>query len=164
MSRVGTTTNLEVGGKYDLLMVKFTGTFPEGEISFGLYDTPMKITGLQKVAQIFLRTLLTTKGSDPFYANRGTSLPNLIIGSNLLEDSSTLSSDVQDAVNDAARQVREYLNANNADSSSSLDSVYVLGLDVVDEGLVMYLYLVTLSGEFAQITVPFPEFGISNAL
>jgi hypothetical protein len=66
-NRVRTASNLTSGATYDLLLVKFKGSFPEGEVTFGIYDTPMKITGVQKVAQIFLKTLLTGKGSDPFY-------------------------------------------------------------------------------------------------
>ena len=66
-NRLGTVNNLEVGGTHDLLLIKVEGTFPEGKINFAFYDVPMKITGLQKVVQTFLKILLTTKGSDPFF-------------------------------------------------------------------------------------------------
>lgn len=159
-SRVGTATNLNPGGLYDILLVKFLGNFPEGQISFGLYDTPMKITGLQKVAQVFLKTLLTSKGSDPFYPDRGTFFPNLTVGANVDITDSLLLSDIRTSVTDAESQVRSSLNVNTADTSSCLDSVKVLGLDTVTEGIVMYLRLTTLDGEFASVAVPFPEFGL----
>lgn len=160
--RVGTAANLQVGGSYDLLLVKFTGTFPEGQISFGIYDTPMKITGLQKVAQVFLKILLTSKGSDPFYSNRGTFFPSLAVGSNILVDDTAFNSDLKDSIDDATSQTRECINAYNADSSSCLDSVEVLGIDKIPEGVLVYLYLKTLNGESASISVPFPEFGLGQ--
>ena len=58
-NRIGTINNLEVGGTHDLLLVKIEGTFPEGKVTFGLYDMPMKITGLQKVVQTFLKILFS---------------------------------------------------------------------------------------------------------
>jgi hypothetical protein len=161
-ARIGTATNLETGGTYDLLMVKFQGTFPEGQITFGLYDTPMKITGLQKVVQIFLKVLLTSKGSDPVYPSRGTFFPNLTTGANVAISDSLLLSELKDAIRDAETQVRSYLNVNTADITSCLDSVQVLGMDTIDEGVVMYLKATTLSGDFASVAVPFPEFGLAQ--
>lgn len=159
-NRVGTYKNLETGGTYDLLLVKSSGEYPEGKISFSFYDVPMKITGLQKVAQIFLKVLLTTKGSDPFYPERGTLLPTLIIGANALTNDNTLLSDIRDSINDASLQVSSYLNVNTTDTSSCLDNVQVLGLDRVADGITMYLSLTTLAGERAAVAVPFPEFGL----
>jgi hypothetical protein len=160
--RIGTATNLQPGGTYDLLLVKFKGTFPEGEISFGLYDVPMKITGIQKVAQVFMKLLLTTKGSDPFYPQRGTTFANLASGANIIPNDSKFLSEVKDSVKDAISQARSALNVNTTDSSSALDTVEILGVDEIEEGLVLYLQLVTLAGEFASVAVPFPEFGLDG--
>lgn len=159
--RIGTNSNLETGGSYDLLVVKVEGTFPEGKISFGLYDVPMKITGLQKVAQVFLKVLLTTKGSDPFYPDRGTYFPSLAVGANMQKEYSAFISDVTESVADATRQVRAYLNVNTADLSSTLDNVEVLGVDRLTEGFQIYMQLKTLNGEFASVALPFPEFGLT---
>jgi hypothetical protein len=159
--RVGTGTNLQVGGSYDLLLVKFVGSFPEGQISFGLYDVPMKITGLQKVAQLFLKVLMTTKGSDPFYPQRGTYFPSLVIGANLLTNDAKLLSDLNDAIRDGSSQTKQCINVFNSDNSSCLDSVQVLGIDKVPEGVIMYLSIKTLNGEEASISLPFPEFGLN---
>lgn len=159
--RVGTDTNLQPGGSYDLLLVKFVDTYPEGQISFGLYDTPMKITGLQKVAQVFMKILMTTKGSDPFYPQRGTFFSNLVIGANLLTNDSKFLSDLKDSISDGEVQTKECINAYNADLSSSLDSIQILGIDKIPEGVLMYLSIKTLAGEEASISLPFPEFGLN---
>lgn len=159
-TRVGTPTNLQPGGSYDLLMVTFKDTFPEGQIGFDLYNTPMKITGLQKVAQIFLKTLLTSKGSDPFNPDRGTVFPQLTVNANRTLDDVTLLADIRDSVADCVAQVQNYLNVSIVDTSSALDTVEVLGLDAVEEGIVLYLHLTTLAGELAAVAVPFPEFGL----
>lgn len=160
-NRIGTINNLEPGGTYDLLMVKVQGEFPEGQINFGLYDVPMKITGLQKVVQTFLKTLLTTKGSDVFYPERGTEFPEMTVNANSLLDDDILIAELTEAINDASIQVKNSLNVNTIDESSCLYSVNILGLDRVSEGIVLYMQVVTLAGEFAAVSVPFPEFGLN---
>jgi PKD repeat protein len=159
-NRIGTDKNLQPGGTYDLLMVKVDGTFPEGKITFGLYDVPMKITGLQKVAQHVLRVLLTSKGSDPFYPYKGTHFPSIQAGSNITENSSETIASITEAVSDASRQVRAMLNPNTIDKESTLDNVQVLGVSASEEGWFVALYMLTLAGEGAEVAVPFPQFGI----
>lgn len=159
--RVGTANNLQVGGSYDLLLVKFVGNYPEGQVTFGLYDTPMKITGLQKVAQIFVKILMTTKGSDPFYPQRGTQFPSLTVGANLLIDDTIFISNLKDAITDGSNQTKECINAYNQDTSSCLDSIKILGIDKVAEGTLVYLLIRTLAGEEASVALPFPEFGLT---
>lgn len=161
-TRRGTVNNLEPGGTYDLLLIRVEGNFPEGKVTFGLYDVPMKITGLQKVMQVFLKLLLTTRGSDPFYPTRGTFFPTLTINANTLTDDSALLRDISDSVTDAAAQARSALNVNTTDLSSTLDTVEVLGIDRVNEGVLLYLQAKTLAGEFASVAMPFPEFGIAT--
>lgn len=159
--RIGTDTNLQPGGSYDLLLIKFKESYPEGQIAFGLYDVPMKITGLQKVAQVFMKILMTSKGSDPFHPSRGTFFSSLTLGANLLTNDATLLSDIREAIEDANNQTKECVNAYNSDLSSALDSVQILGVDKITEGVLMYLKLKTLSGEEASISLPFPEFGLN---
>lgn len=160
-NRIGTLTNLETGGTYDLLIVKAQGTYPEGKISFGFYDVPMKITGLQKVAQVFLKILMTTKGSDVFYPAMGTDFPELTTGANTISDDNTLLAELSASINDAVNQTINSLNVNTTDESSCLYSVDILGMDRISEGIVLYLQLKTLAGEFAAISLPFPEFGLN---
>lgn len=160
--RIGTETNLQVGGTYDLLLVKFLGTFPEGQITFGLHDTPMKVTGLQKVAQTFMKILLTTKGSDPFSPQRGTIFAESTIGANQIVNDPLYIQTITEAVMDAEEQTRSCLNAQNADLSSCLASVQILGLDKVDDSLTLFVALQTMNGTSARIAVPFPEFGLDT--
>jgi PKD repeat protein len=159
-NRVGSATNLKQRGTYDLLMVKVAGSYPEGQLSFGLYDVPMKITGIQKVAQHFLKVLMSSKGSDPFYPERGTLFPGLHVGSNITSNNAELMNDLREAVSDASQQVRIMLNNEGTDLESTLDSVEVSGIDVTDEGWFLALYLVTMAGAGAEVSVPFPEFGL----
>jgi hypothetical protein len=160
-TRIGTATNLQTGGTYDILFVKFVGTFPEGQITFGLYDTPMKITGLQKVAQVFLKTLLTTKGSDPFYPARGTAFPSLTVGANQSVDDSIYVQTISDAITDAESQVKAGLNFQNPDLSSCLEKITLIGLDKEGDSVTMYISMTTGNGVTASIAVPFPEFGLT---
>jgi len=143
-------------------MIRTDGVYPEGKVTFAFHDIPMKITGLQKVVQTFLKILLTAKGSDPFYPQRGSEFPDLVVNANLLTDDATLLSDITSAIRDATIQTRSSLNINTADLSSTLDNVEVLGLDRIDEGVVIYLKAITLAGEFAAVAVPFPEFGLGT--
>ena len=160
--RIGTDKNLSTNGTYDLLMVKFEGTYPEGKLNFGFYNVPMKITGIQKVSQQFLKTLLTSKGSDPFYPDRGTFLPSLMTGPNITLNNGAFISDINDAIRDASTQVRNISDADIIDAESALDSVQLLGADRLTEGWFIVLGLTTLAGESAKIAIPFPEFGLDN--
>lgn len=160
--RVGTSTNLQVGGQYDLMLVKFVGSFPEGEMKFGFHDTPMKVTGLQKVSQTFLKILLTTKGSDPFYPNRGTLFGELTINSNQDMDDQRYIETIRDSILDAQNQTISCLNAQNPDSSSCLVAATLLGLDKVGDSLTLYVNIATANGARASIAVPFPEFGLDT--
>lgn len=161
-NRLGTVNNLEVGGTYDILLIKSSGSFPEGKISFGFYDVPMKITGLQKVVQTFIKTLLTAKGSDPFYPNKGSEFSNLTINANILTNDSIFMSELKSSIREATEQVKSMLNVNTVDSSSCLASVEILSLDKIEEGIVLYLQISTLSGDFAAVAMPFPEFGLES--
>jgi hypothetical protein len=160
-TRIGTANNLQPGGSYDLLFVKFVGTFPEGQVTFGLYDTPMKITGLQKVAQVFMKTLLTSKGSDPFYPSKGTAFPLLTIGANQSVNDATYVQTIKDAISDAESQVKAGLNFQNPDLSSCLEKITLLGLDKIADSLTLYVSMTTSNGVTASIAVPFPEFGLT---
>lgn len=160
--RIGTISNLQPGGSYDLLLITYPDGFPEGQIQFGINTTPLKVTGLQKVAQVFLKNLFTSKGSDPFYPNRGTDFPNLTTGANITLTDKALLADLQSSINDAASQTSAGLNALNSDTSSCLESVQILGVDTFDEGFVMYIYLRTLDGNESNLAVPFPSFGLPS--
>lgn len=159
-NRVGTPTNLPPGGAWDLLLVKTEGEYPEGKLTFGFHDTPMKITGLQKVAQIFLKVLLTSKGSDVFKPGRGTTFPSLAVNANRLSTEEVFASELRAAVRDAVVQCRSLMSTKAPDLASTLADVQVLGMDALEEGMVVYMELRTGAGELASVAVPFPEFGL----
>lgn len=159
--RIGTATNLETGGTYDLLMITYPDGFPEGRIKFDIDSTPRKITGLQKVAQTFLKLLMTTKGSNVIYPSQGTVFPTLTVGSNITGDDATLYAEISTAVQDAVQQTKTSMNTVGSDTASMLDRVEVVGLDVGEDSVVMYLSLQTLDGIRANIAVPFPELDLT---
>jgi hypothetical protein len=158
--RLGTINNLQIGGTYDILMFMYPDGFPEGRLAFGFDTTPRKITGVQKVAQVFAKLLTTTKGSDVIYPNRGTAFPLLVINANNALDSPALAAEITVAVKDAESQTKAGLNS-STDSSSKLAGVSILGLDVVDDGVTLYLNIETQDGVTAQVAVPFPEQNLS---
>lgn len=159
-SRIGTPTNLESGGTYDLLMITYPDGFPEGQIKFNIDVTPRKITGVQKVAQVFLKNLMTSKGSNVIYPNQGTSFPSLAINSNITRSDGPLQAEIVAAVSDAADQTQRTMNTIGTDTSSMLAEVSVLGIDIGQDSVVMYLTLQTQDGFSANLAIPFPEFDL----
>lgn len=155
--RLGTTTNLDVGGKYDLLVMDFSEGFPEGSVSFRMTDTPRKITGVQKVAQTFFQVLMTTQGTDLLRPNRGTKFPQLAMYANRIGSASNVEAELIDEVANAEAQVKYILNTSGTDTANQLNRVRVLAIDVGDESITMFLYLVTNAGERAQVSIPFPQ-------
>lgn len=156
-SRIGTPTNLPTGATYDLLFISYVAGFPQGQIKFDIGDTPRKITGVQKVAQTFLKVLFTSKGSDPVYPNRGTGFPALTVNANVLESDDLFYADLTSEVRNAESQTKYILNTLQSDAASQLSAATVLSLDIADDSVVMYIKIVTGAGETASIAVPFPQ-------
>lgn len=159
-SRIGTSTNLPSGATYDLLMITYPDGFPEGQIKFDIDQTPRKITGVQKVAQTFMKLLLTSKGSDVIYPNRGTSFSRYTMNANRTDEIQVLRSELTLAVNDAASQTRIAMNSSK-DPASQLAKVQIGGIDVGEESAVLYVQITTGAGVTAQVSVPFPELGLN---
>lgn len=155
--RLGTATNLDVGGKHDLLIMDFSEGFPVGSVEFKLTDTPRKITGIQKVAQTFLQVLMTTQGSDLLRPNKGTRFPQLAMYANRIGSASNVESELIDEIANAEAQVKYILNTSGTDAANQLNRVRVLAIDAGDESITMFLYLVTNAGERAQVSIPFPQ-------
>ncbi len=158
LSRIGVEVNLPNGSTYDLLLVSTPDGFPSSQLEFVLEQTPRKITGIQKVAQFFLRTLFTQKGSDVIHSNFGTKFPELCIGANRASNDATFLADVTTAIKDAEGQTKNLLAGLNIDAASQLDRIIIQGLNTNNiENLEMYLQLVTKAGETASVAIPFPE-------
>jgi phage baseplate assembly protein W len=156
-SRIGTTSNLPTGATYDLLLISFPDGFPQSQLTFTIDNEPRKVTGVQKCAQMFLKLLFTSKGSNIISPNQGTYFSNYIKQANKIGSDNTLTSEIQAQVRDATSQTQAILNVSGSDTASQLASITVLGLDVGDESIVMYLSMVTKAGVTASIAVPFPQ-------
>jgi len=155
--RLGMDSNLEVDGKYDILFMDFSEGFPVGKVSFTMTDTPRKITGIQKVAQTFFHILMTTRGSDALRTDKGTNFSAIALYANRVGIAASIEAQLIDEVNDAAAQVKYILNSSGSDTASQLNRVQVLAIDVGEESITMFLYLITNAGERAQVAIPFPQ-------
>lgn len=160
-SRIGTTSNLPQGATYDLLLISFPNGFPESQLLFNIDNEPRKVTGLQKCAQMFLKLLFTSKGSNVFYPNQGTYFQSLVVNANKITSDSTLTANLNDAITDATSQAKYILNTTGSDPASQLSSIILLGIDVGTESIVMYLSMTTKAGANASIAVPFPELDLN---
>jgi phage baseplate assembly protein W len=156
-SRVGTVSNLGTDGTYDVLLFSFPDGFPNSQLIFEFGNTPRKVTGLEKVVQVFLKILFTTQGSDPVNPNRGTQFPSLTINSNIQSTNSVLSAQLVAAVADATSQTQGILNSTSSDSTSQMASATVLGINVADDGAMLSVSILTVAGQNAAIAIPFPQ-------
>ena len=156
-SRIGTPTNLPEGATYDLLIISFPNGFPESQLLFDIDMEPRKVTGLQKVAQMFLKLLFTSKGSNVFHPEQGTYFTSYTVNANQITSDSILASEIQSCIVDATSQAQYILNTTDSDPASQLASITVLGLDVANQSVVIYLSMLTNAGAQAAIAVPFPQ-------
>lgn len=156
-SRVGTVSNLGANGTYDLLLFSFPDGFPNSQLVFEFGNTPRKITGLEKVVQVFLKVLFTSKGSDPVYSSRGTNFSALTVNANILTTNSLLSSQLVSAIADAASQAQAILNAANTDPASQMASATVLSINVTEDQAMISVSIQTVAGQNAAIAIPFPQ-------
>jgi hypothetical protein len=155
--RLGTATNLAEGGTYDLLLIGFPDSFPEGKIEFDLGDTPRKVTGVQKVAQTFLKVLFTTSGSNVLYPDQGTKFSLLTVNANVTQNDTLFVAQLSEEVRSAESQTKYILNSVTSDPASQLQEVTIIGLDANNQSVIMYLKMVTKAGALAQVAVPFPQ-------
>lgn len=160
-SRIGTTNNLEDDGRYDLLIFDFPDGYPVGSINLGFSKTPRRITGVEKVAQVFLKTLLSNTSSDVVYPTRGTVFPEFTGTHNLqATDNSEAVSLITAAIENASNQTKSILNLSSEGLSSQLDRAYLVGLEQVDDSTSVQIHVLTKSGESAPIALPFTSLGI----
>ena len=60
-------------------------------------------------------------------------------------------------INSAVSQTQAILNGASTDLASQLQSVDIVGMDVSQEAVLMYLNLTTMAGQYAQVAIPFPQ-------
>jgi hypothetical protein len=158
--RIGIAENLPVGATNDLLLVSTPEGYPQGQLFFKFEDTPRKITGIQKVAQLFFKILFSTKGSDPVRPNIGTTFSANTIGANITTNDSVFLATITDAINDAGNQVKGILNTQGSDPASQLSRLSILGITTFKDALGVYVQITTAAGESASVAIPFPELNL----
>lgn len=156
-ARIGIPVNLPTGATYDLLVIDHPDGYPESKLDFKFAETPRKITGIQKVAQMFLKVLFTRKGSDVINFDFGTFFADYTINANRTGVDRDLYVAITREIREAERQCKTLLNTVEADDASQLDRITILGIDTVKESLTIYLKIQTVAGMTAQVAVPFPE-------
>jgi hypothetical protein len=156
-SRIGTSVNLPTGATYDLLVLDYADSYPEGQLLFQFNNTPRKITGIEKVAQLFIKILMTRKGSDVINPSLGTFFNEFMYGSNRQLDDAQTNAQIQTQIADAQNQCIFLLNNASSDLASQMSTVTLLGLDSTSTAITIYLQLTTLAGQTAQVAVPFPQ-------
>ena len=157
LSRLGINVNLPTGSSYDLLVVSTPEGYPQGQLYFKFETTPRKITGIQKIAQLFLKLLFTTKGTDLLYPSQGTNFNEFVNGANMQLDDTELTNMIYGAINDAENQVKYSMNGPSYDTASQLDRVEILGFNHSLETISLYIWIVTLAGDKAAVAIPFPQ-------
>lgn len=157
LSRLGIEVNLPTGASHDMLIVSTPEGYPKGQLLFKFEESPRKITGIQKIAQLFLKLLFTTKGSNLLYPNQGTAFNEYVSGANLQLEDNELTLMISDAIQDAASQVKYSMNGVGYDLSSQLEKIEILGFESTLESISLYIWIVTKAGETASISIPFPE-------
>lgn len=166
--RIFSEYNLPSNGSYDILIVQFSEGFPNSKLTFNfalfnegsgmLEGVTRKVTGVQKVAQKFLYTLLTTKGTDAFNPEKGTELSEMLAGGNLYSQGyaeSVISSSISDAVSQMVT-----LTSLDPDPSSRLSSVELNSVQIGVNSVAATMTLYTDAGDQAPIYVPFPRYDL----
>lgn len=161
LTRIGIEVNLPQGGTYDMLLVSTPEGYPSGQVFFKFEETPRKITGIQKVAQTFMRMLFTQKGSDVLHPSFGTEFPALVIGANRRQSDAEFRSQIITSVRDAENQAKYILNGTSVDLASQLSQVILQGFAAERDSLGLIIKLVTKAGETASVSIPFPELDLS---
>ncbi len=161
MARIGTTVNLEANSRYDILIYDFPEGYPTGTVALGFGENPKRISGISKVSQIFLKTLMTLRGSDVVNPNYGTIFPTFTGSYNLQStDLSDVSSDVTGAIRDAEEQAKSILNIPTEGLTSQLESVTIVDITQIEDMLTLRVALRTRAGETAPIALPFTSLGL----
>lgn len=161
MSRISSTVNLEKNSRYDLLIYDFPDGYPTGTIELGFGKTPKRISGIEKVSQVFLKTLMTFTSSDVLNPMRGTDFPSFAGTRNLqATDISGINGEIQDAILQAESQAKSILNVPTEGLTNQLESVKIAGISHVGDTTNINVRLITKAGETAPIALPFTSLGL----
>lgn len=160
MARVGNTQNLKAQDRYDLLLLSFPDGFPNSQLTFTIGDNPRKISGLQKVVQVFAKCLMTGTGSDPIYPKQGTAFTEFVWYSNITKDSVAARAAITAAIKQAGDQAKAILNSYLYSAESQLESVEVIDAVQGSEATIVKVRILTKAGVGAPIALPFNSNGL----
>jgi hypothetical protein len=116
---------------------------------------PTGISGPQKVVNRFMKTFLTTKGSDPLHRNAGTDFPSLLDGN--INNPSDVEPDVITYIEDVVEQMREidqeskWLTADEKIETAVLTQFNATGSNTFE----IYITITTVSGARVGVLLPF---------
>ncbi len=161
MARVGNKNNLAAGDTYDVLFFDFQDGYPIGAINLGFGKNPKRISGVQKVSQVFTKCLLTTIGSDVMHDNYGSDFTKYSVGGNSApSDANKVKYEIDAAVQSAAAQARGVLNVPGASLEAQLERASVISVGSSREGSDIRIQLMTRGGQNAPIAIPFTSLGL----
>lgn len=161
MARIGNTVNLENNSRYDILIYDFPEGYPTGLVALGFGKTPKRISGIEKVSQVFLKTLMTNSGSDVVHNGRGTEFPGFTGTRNLqATDLSEIDGEIRNAIVQAEEQAKSILNVPSEGLSSQLEAVQVVNVSQYQDSTTINVRLITKAGETAPIALPFTSLGL----
>ena len=155
-SRVGTPQNLSLDGTHDILLFTYESGFPQGKLALSFGQTPRKITGVQKVAQVFTKILMTPAGSDPIRPSHGTDFLNYVMGSNLGSEPADANLRIRDAISSAETQTKALLQGGR-DYDSQLRSATMFDYEITGDTITMFVKIITSAGTEAAVAIPFPQ-------
>lgn len=160
-SRVGNLNNLENQSRYDIMIFDFPDGYPVGGINLGFGKTPKRISGIQKVSQVFVKALMTSLGSDVVNNTRGTGFPGFTGTHNIqtTNDSEAVSI-LTAAVQKAEEQAKSTLNNISEGRTSQLESAQLINVEQKDDYTSVNIRILTRAGETAPIALPFTSLGI----
>lgn len=146
------STGIELGRKYDIDYLNWTESV-EGTAQFTFGNLSFKSTGLIKVANRFLKILLTRSGSDPFNPDMGTYLEDIQYMGGSTKD--VLYSFISTQLSSALSQVQEIQAANSFPDDENVVGAVLKSIDIPnDTSISIYISIQTESGEEASVQVP----------
>jgi len=136
---------------YILGISDFTNDISNVEFSFG--KSSQKVSGAAKLAGIFLKKLLTARGTNPLDLEEGTEFPNLI-SSNIIDEEEAILV-VQSAIDQAVEQITADQADKELPDDERLSSAKLDEFDFVTaDRLVVFIDVLTVSGARVKVKTP----------
>jgi len=126
---------------------------PGGDVHFKFGENSLKVAGIAKLSNIFLKRLFTKRGSNPVDLNEGTEFTDLI-GSNI-SDEEELIIIIQDSINETQQQITDSQANLELPADERLASANLYKFEkITGDRIEIYIELITLAGTTALIKAP----------